>query len=335
MTSFAASDLPDLAAVEAAARRIAPHALRTPLLESPLLNRILGGRLLVKAEPLQRTGSFKFRGAYNRISQLSVEERKRGVVAFSSGNHAQGVAHAAALCQAPSIIVMPSDAPAIKIANTKAYGAEVLLYDRHGEDREAIGRRIAAERGAILVPPFDDPQVIAGQGTVGLELALQCAELGIAPDAISAPAGGGGLIAGISIAAKAKLPKARIIAAEPAGFDDHGRSLQSGRRESNAPGATSLCDALLAPSPGELTFAINRLNLSGAVAVTDAEVADAMRAAFTYLKLVVEPGGAVAVAGVLSGKLDCGGKTIVVVASGGNVDQLLFADILSRAVTKA
>jgi threonine dehydratase len=335
MTSFAASDLPDLTAIEAAARRIAPYALRTPLLESPLLNRMLGGRMLVKAEPLQRTGSFKFRGAYNRISQLSTDERKRGVVAFSSGNHAQGVAHAAALCGAPAVIIMPSDAPAIKIANTKAYGAEVQLYDRHGGDREAIGRRFAAERGAILVPPFDDLHVIAGQGTVGLEIAEQCAELGIVPDAVGAPAGGGGLIAGISIAMQAKLPQARVIVAEPEGFDDHGRSLKSGRRESNAPGATSMCDALLAPSPGEITFAINRQTLSGSVAVSDAEVAEAMRAAFTYLKLVVEPGGAVAVASVLGGKLDCRGKTVVVVASGGNVDPALFAEILVHAVTKA
>jgi len=321
---------PDFAAVEAAARRIAPVAVRTPLLESPALNRQLGARLLLKAETLQRTGSFKFRGAYNRISQLGAEERRRGVVAFSSGNHAQGVAHAAELCGAPAVIVMPADAPAIKIANTRDYGAEVVLYDRYRDDREAIGRRIAAERGAMLVPPFDDPHVIAGQGTVGLEIIAQCSERGLTADAIVAPGGGGGLVAGISLAAKALSPATQVYVAEPSGFDDHGRSLASGRRESNAGGATSFCDALLSPMPGELTFAINRHNLAGAVSVSDGEVAAAMRAAFAALKLVIEPGGAAALAGVLGGKLAHGGKTIVAVASGGNVDPVLFSDILQQ-----
>jgi threonine dehydratase len=228
------SDRPDIAAIEAAARRIAAVAVRTPLLESPLLNKELGGRLLLKAEMLQRTGSFKFRGAYNRISQLNVDERKRGVVAFSSGNHAQGVAHAAALCGAPAVIVMPADAPTIKIENTKSYGAEVVLYDRVRDDREAIGRRIAAERGSILVPPFDDPHIIAGQGTVGLEIAVQCEALGVVPDAIIAPGGGGGLVAGVSTAIQAKMPQSRVYVAEPKDYDDHARSLASGRRENNA-----------------------------------------------------------------------------------------------------
>lgn len=329
MNSYADSDLPKLADIEAAARRIAAVAIRTPLLESPALNARLGGRLLVKAEVLQRTGSFKFRGAYNRISQFTAEERKRGAVAFSSGNHAQGVAHAAALCGAPAVIVMPSDAPAIKIANTRGYGAEVVLYDRHRDDREAIGRRIAAERGAILVPPFDDAQVIAGQGTVGLEIVAQCAAEGIALDVVAAPAGGGGLIAGSSIAIKSALPRCKVIVAEPEGFDDHGRSLASGRRERNAP-ATSICDALLSPAPGELTFAVNRRTLDGAVAVTDEAVRAAMLTAFRDLKIVVEPGGAVALAAALTGKIDCRGRTVVVVASGGNVDPALFAEVLAR-----
>jgi threonine dehydratase len=330
MNSSAVFDPPDSAAIEAAARRIAAVAVRTPLLESPALNQRLGCRLLVKAEMLQRTGSFKFRGAYNRISQLTADERKRGVVAFSSGNHAQGVAHAAELCGTPAVIVMPADAPVIKIENTRAYGAEVVLYDRQREDREAIGRRIAAERGSILVPPFDDPHIIAGQGTVGLEIVVQCGERGAMPDLIVAPGSGGGLIAGISIAVQAKLPQSRIYIAEPMDFDDHIRSLASGRRESNAAGRTSICDALQAPMPGELTFAVNRKTLAGGVAVSDAEVAAAMRTAFSHLKVVVEPGGAVALAGVLSGKLDCRGKTVVAVASGGNVDPALFADILRQ-----
>jgi threonine dehydratase len=324
------SDRLDIAAIEAAARRIAAVAVRTPLLESPLLNQELGGRLLLKAEMLQRTGSFKFRGAYNRISQLSADERKRGVVAFSSGNHAQGVAHAAALCGAPAVIVMPADAPTIKIENTKSYGAEVVLYDRIRDDREAIGRRIAAERGSILVPPFDDPHIIAGQGTVGLEIAVQCEALGVVPDAIIAPGGGGGLVAGVSTAIKAKMPQSRVYVAEPKDYDDHARSLASGRRENNASAGASFCDALLSPMPGELTFAINRTTLDGGLTVSDHEVAEAMRTAFARLKVVIEPGGAVALASVLSGKLDHRGKTIVVVASGGNVDPALFSDILGR-----
>ena len=295
-----------------------------------MLNKQIGSRLLVKAEMLQRTGSFKFRGAYNRISQLGPDERKRGVVAFSSGNHAQGVAHAAELCGTPAVIVMPADAPTIKIENTKGYGAEVVLYDRLRDDREAIGRQIAAERGSILVPPFDDPHIIAGQGTVGLEIAAQCGALGIVPDAIVAPGGGGGLVAGVSTAIKAQMPQSRIYVAEPEDYDDYTRSLASGRRESNAMDRISICDALQSPMPGELTFAINRTTLAGGLTVSDEEVAEAMRAAFAHLKVVIEPGGAVALASVLSGKLEHRGKTIVVVASGGNVDPGLFSDILQR-----
>lgn len=322
---------PDFAAVEDAARLIAAHASVTPLLESPLLNARLGGRLLVKAEPLQRTGSFKFRGAYNRIARLGAAERRQGVVAFSSGNHAQGVAAAAQLVGAPAVIVMPSDAPAIKVANTRAYGAEVVTYDRQHEDREAIGRRIRDERGATLVPPYDDPYIIAGQGTVGLEIARQAEAAGIAVDAVAACASGGGLVAGIALALARTSPGTAVHVCEPAGFDDHARSLAGGTRVANAPGAQSICDALLAATPGEITFSINRRLLQSGIAVSDDDVLRAMGVAFRDLKLVVEPGGAVALAAALTGKLPVAGRTVVVVCSGGNVDPATFARALAMS----
>jgi threonine dehydratase len=320
---------PDFAAIEDAARLIAGHATVTPLLESPLLNARLGGRLLVKAEPLQRTGSFKFRGAFNRIGRLSAAERRNGVVAFSSGNHAQGVAAAAQLVGAPAVIVMPADAPAIKVANTRAYGAEVVTYDRFTEDREAIGKRIRDERGAVLVPPYDDPHIIAGQGTVGLEIAAQTSAAGIVVDAVAACASGGGLVAGIALALEAKSPGTAVHVCEPAGFDDHARSLAADARVANAPGAHSICDALLAATPGEITFSINRRLLRSGIAVTDEEVLRAMGIAFRDLKLVAEPGGAVALAAALSGKLPVAGRTVVVVCSGGNVDPATFGRALA------
>jgi threonine dehydratase len=322
---------PALADIAEAAERLRPHAARTPLLENAQLNERLGGRLLLKAEPLQRTGSFKFRGAYNRVSRLGAEERARGVVAYSSGNHAQGVACAAGLCSAPAVIVMPADAPKVKLANTRALGAEVVTYDRLADDREAIGDAIARERGLTLVRPYDDPWIIAGQGTVGLEIAEQCAELAVTPDAVLVPCGGGGLVAGTSTAIRARLPGAEVYAVEPAGFDDTARSLAAGRRLANSGAAKSICDALLAPMPGELTFAINRELLAGGLVVTDAEAERAMATAFHYFKLVVEPGGAVALAAALAGKLPVSGRAIVVVASGGNVDPAHFASVLGRA----
>jgi threonine dehydratase len=322
---------PALADIEDAAARLLGQAVRTPLLESPLLNRRLGMRLLVKAEVLQRTGSFKFRGAYNRISRLTPAELAAGVVAFSSGNHAQGVSEAARLCGAKAVIVMPSDAPATKIAGTRALGGEVVLYDREREDREAIGRRIAAERNLTLVPPYDDPWIIAGQGTAGLEIAQQCRELGVAPDVVMVCCSGGGLTAGIATAIKAMLPATAVYAVEPDGFDDTVRSLRAGERLSILPGQKSLCDALMTPTPGELTFAINRVLLAGAVSVSDAEVEAAMVAAFRHFKLVVEPGGAAALAAALAGKVAVAGKTVVAVATGGNVDPPLYAQILGRA----
>lgn len=320
---------PDFEAVADAQRQIAGQATVTPLLESPLLNARLGGRLLVKAENLQRTGSFKFRGAYNRIARLSPGQRRAGVVAFSSGNHAQGVAAAARIVGTPAVIVMPADAPAIKIANTRAYGAEVVVYDRAHEDREAIGRRIRDERGAVLVPPYDDPHIIAGQGTVGLEIAAQARDAGIAIDAVAACASGGGLVAGIALALERTCPGAAVHVCEPAAFDDHARSLAAGERVANAPGGMSICDALLASTPGEITFPINRRLLSGGIGVSDDEVLHAMGVAFRDLKLVVEPGGAVALAAALSGRLPVAGRTVVVVCSGGNVDPSVFARALA------
>jgi threonine dehydratase len=333
MPSSAASEpgasLPGFDDIAAAARRLEGHVVLTPLLESPAINARLGGRLLVKAEPLQRTGSFKFRGAFNALSQLAPQQRRAGVVAYSSGNHAQGVAAAAQSLGIRATIVMPADAPAIKIANTRSWGAEVVLYDRLAESREAIARRIALERGAAIVPPFDDAQVMAGQGTAGLEMAQQAKALGIRLEAVVVPCGGGGLTAGCALALRALCPGIAVHTAEPRGFDDTRRSLLAGERVANEPGASSICDALQAPMPGKLTFEINRRHVASGFAVSDDEVLDAMATAFAELKLVLEPGGAAALAAVLSGKLDTRGRAVAVVASGGNVDAATFARALA------
>jgi threonine dehydratase len=313
--------------VLAASDRLRGVVVETPLLESEALNAITGGRLLLKAEPLQRTGSFKFRGAYNALSVL----RPPAVVAYSSGNHAQGVALAARLLDIPATIVMPADAPALKLEGTRALGAEVVTYDRWRESREAIGEAIAARTGAVLVRPYDDPLVIAGQGTVGLELAEQAARRGARLDAALVCCSGGGLVAGCAIALTHFLPEIEVYTVEPVGFDDHARSLAAGERVANAPGGSSFCDALLTPTPGEITFPINRALLKGGLAVSDAEVAEAMRLAFRHLKVVVEPGGAVALAAALSGKLDLKGRTAGIVLSGGNIDPALYARILTGA----
>jgi threonine dehydratase len=335
MPSSAVSDanrpLPTIDDVRAAAERIKGKAVLTPLLESPPLNARLGGRLLVKAEALQRTGSFKFRGAYNTLVQFDERQRRGGVVTYSSGNHAQGVAAAAQMLGIPATIVMPADAPQIKIANTKGYGAEVVLYDRYKESREDVGAKIARERGATIVAPYDEPQVIAGQGTAGLEIAAQAKALGATLDAVITCCGGGGLTAGIALAISAESPGTPIYTAEPEGFDDTRRSLASGERVSNDPAARSICDALLAPTPGVLTFAINKRLLKAGFAVSDVEVRRAMATAFNDLKLVVEPGGAAALAAVLSGKFPLAGKTVAVTASGGNVDRETFAAALAQA----
>jgi threonine dehydratase len=316
--------LPTFADIEDAARQIKGFAVETPLVRADALDAAAGGPVFVKAEVLQRTGSFKFRGAYNRISRLNADERRAGVVAFSSGNHAQGVATAAKMVGAPAVIVMPADAPTLKIENTRALGAEVVLYDRATESREAIAEAIQAKRGAILVPPFENLFVIAGQGTAGREIARQLQALDRKVDVLLCPTSGGGLMAGVSLAMKELSPSTDLYAVEPAGFDDYGRSLAAGQRLSNASQSGSLCDALLTPQPGEMTFAINQSRLSGALTVTDEEALAAVAFAFRHLKLVVEPGGAVALAALLSGKLKLDGRTAVVIASGGNVDSEVF-----------
>jgi threonine dehydratase len=315
--------------VQAAAERLAGHAIVTPLIESPALSERLGARALIKPETLQRVGAFKFRGAYNRLAQLGEEEKRRGVVAFSSGNHAQGVALAAKLLGVPAIIVMPSDAPAIKVAATRGYGAEIKLYDRLTESREAIAQAIAAERGSVVAPSFDDVDILAGQGTVGLELVRQAEALGAKLDVVLAPVSGGGLMAGITLAVKALSPATALWAVEPAGFEDLRQSLEAGERVTIKPSGRSLCDALESPYPGEITFPILKEHLAGAVAVTDAEVAEAMRYAFTTLKLVVEPGGSAGLAALLAGKVrPPAGGTVGLVLSGGNVDPELFARVI-------
>lgn len=316
--------LPTAADVDAAARRLAGVALRTPLITSPALDAATGARVFLKAETLQRTGSFKFRGAYNKLAQIEPARRAGGVVAYSSGNHAQGVAAAAALLGMPALIVMPADAPRAKRERTAALGAEVVLYDRVREDREAIARELAARRNATLVPPYDDPQIIAGQGTAGREIVEDLAALGLAPDVVAVTASGGGLAAGIALAVKARAPQARVFTAEPEHFDDHARSFRSGRREANAAATGTICDALMARTPGELTFAINRTLVGEGVCASEEEVARAVAFAFRELKLVVEPGGAVALAALMAGKIDIAGKVAVAVLSGGNVDPELF-----------
>jgi threonine dehydratase len=323
---------PGYADIEAAARRLEGHAIRTPLLQSAALDTRTGARILIKPETLQRTGSFKFRGAYNKLRRLIDEGRRpKSVVAFSSGNHAQGVAAAAALLDLEAAIVMPSDAPAIKIANTRGYGAEIITYDRYRESREEIAARIAGERQAVIVPPFDDAEIIAGQGTAGCEIVAQARALGAMPDALITPCGGGGLMAGLAIAVSHDAPGCRIYGAEPASFDDTGRSLRAGERLANAADARSICDALLAPMPGEMTFAINRRLVDSAVAVSDDEVRAAMAYAFDTLKLVVEPGGAVALAAVLNGRIPLRGRTIAVMLSGGNVDPRHYSEAIAAA----
>ncbi|MDB5620229.1 threonine/serine dehydratase [Tardiphaga sp.] len=324
------SPLPISAAdIDAAAAVIAPYAVRTPLLTSPSLDALTGARVFLKPEVLQRTGSFKFRGAFNKLSSIPQAERAGGVVAFSSGNHAQGVAAAAQILGMHATIVMPADSPLSKRERTKGYGAEVVLYDRYTEDREAIAAAIAGKRGATLVKPYDDPFVMAGQGTVGREIAQDMAALGLTPDIVAAQASGGGLVAGIAMAVKAKFPDTAIIVAEPAGFDDHTLSLRAGRPVAHSNEGKTFCDALMALMPGELTFAVNSRLLAGGVSATDAEVGRAMAFAFRDLKLVVEPGGAVALAALMTGKIDARGKVAVIVLSGGNVDADLYAKVIN------
>ncbi len=321
--------LPTAADVDAAARRLAGVALHTPLLTSAALDAMTGGRVFLKAETLQRTGSFKFRGAYNKLASIPPERRSGGVVAFSSGNHAQGVAAAAQLLGMRCVIVMPHDAPRAKRERTAALGAEIVLYDRARDDREAIANDIALARGAVLVPPYDDALIIAGQGTAGREIVEDLGALGLTPDVVVVTASGGGLAAGIALAIKARAPEALLYTAEPQGFDDHARSFRSGRREQNATLTGTICDALMARMPGKLTFAINQSLVGAGVAASDDEVAAAVGFAFAELKLVVEPGGAVALAAVMTGKVDVKNKIAVAVLSGGNVDPDLFSRLVA------
>ncbi|MES2970417.1 MAG: threonine/serine dehydratase [Pseudomonadota bacterium] len=318
----------DIAMIEAAAARLRGHARLTPLLSSPFLDEIAGRRVFVKAECLQHTGSFKFRGAWSALSALDAATRSRGVIAYSSGNHAQGVALAARMHGVAAVIVMPADAPAVKIANTRAYGAEVVLYDRATEDRDAIGARISEQRGLTLIKPYDDAFVIAGQGTTGLEIAAQAADLGLTSAEVLTCCGGGGLTAGIALALKSRAPAFKVRPCEPAGFDDTARSLASGRIERNAAASGSICDAIVTPSPGLLTFPILKRLCGPGLVVTDEQALRAVALAFAHLRIVVEPGGAVALAAALfSAGL---GDTVICTASGGNIDAALFCDVLHR-----
>ncbi len=322
-------DLPTFADVLAARQRLAEYAVHTPLLRHPALDAAVNGAVLIKPETLQRVGAFKFRGAFNRISTVDRAHYPGGVVACSSGNHGQGVAHAAALLGHACVIVMPSDAPKLKIARTRGFGADVVLYDRIKEDREAIALSLAHERKADFVHPFDDAGVIAGQGTVGLELAEDARGRGIDLDLVVVPCSGGGLASGIAIALKQMMSGARVVIVEPQGFDDFARSLKSGERQTNERASGSIADALMAASPGRLTMAIGQRLFDDAVTVSDDELAHAMRFAFTELKLVVEPGGAAALAALLSGRVDAAGRSVGVVLSGGNVDGETFARIIA------
>ena len=315
--------------VAAAAGRIAGRVVRTPMLRNSLLDELTGGIVLLKAETLQRTGSFKLRGATNAALQLSDAERRAGVVTHSSGNHGQALACAAQSIGAAATIFMPHDAPRVKVDSTRRWGAGIVHYDRDTDDRDALARGYADRTGASLIPPFDHRNVIAGQGTLALELFGDAAALGLPIDALLVCTGGGGLIAGCALAAEGVQPGAQIVAVEPEGLDDTLRSLRSGKREGNPPGGSQLCDALLAKMPGALTFAVNQSRVSGGVAVTDAEVLAAIAFAFTHLKLVVEPGGAVCLAALLAGRFDARGRVVGAVLSGGNVDAAVFARALA------
>jgi len=314
--------------VIAARARIAPHIVRTPMLRNAALDQRTGGRILIKPEVLQRTGAFKLRGATNALRCLTPAERAQGVVTYSSGNHGQAIACAAQALGMAATVVMPADAPAIKRASTEFWGAKIIPYDRASENREAIAQEIVIRTGATLIPPYDHPDVIAGQGTLALELAEDAAAAGLHLDAVLVPAGGGGLISGCALALSRVSPQSKIYAVEPEGWDDTARSLQSGKREKNDLSGSKFCDALLTPTPGELTFSINRTLLTAGLVVTRTEIVSAMQFSVSALKLVTEPGGAVALAALLSKGFDAGGRTVGVVLSGGNIDAAELAAVL-------
>ena len=324
-----------LADIDAAASRLAGQAVRTPLLAAPHLDALTGARVFLKPECLQRTGSFKFRGGYNAVASLAADVRAKGVVAVSSGNHAQGVAEAARLFGVPATIVMPADAPPAKLARTRRSGAEVVTYDRASEDRDVVGAAILAERGGTFIHPYDDARVIAGQGTTGLEIAADMQALGVVPDLVAVPCSGGGLGAGIGVAMRATFPGCTVALGEPEGFDDYARSLREGRVVANSSQSGSICDALMAVAPGRIGFALNRAADTRAVAVSDAESLAAVAFAFEEFKLVVEPGGAVALAALLCGRLDIRGGTVVIVLSGGNIDPAVLARALAGLQIRA
>ena len=319
---------PSFSDILAARTRIANEAVRTPLLFSPFLSERFSARIHLKPECLQRTGSFKFRGAYNAIAALDPADRAKGVIAVSSGNHAQGVAEAARIFGVPATIVMPADAPLPKRKRTERSGARVVAYDRATENRDAVVARVVEEIGGAFIHPFNDPNVIAGQGTTGLEIAEDCAAHGGAPEVVVVPCSGGGLTAGIALAVTERFPAVRVYTAEPAGFDDYARSLQSGKRERNARSYGSISDALLVPDPGPIGFEINKERLAGGLVATDPETLVAIGCAYDEQRLVVEPGGAVGLAALLAGRLDVAGKTVVIVLSGGNVGD----DILTEGI---
>ncbi|MDN5786717.1 threonine/serine dehydratase [Pseudorhodobacter sp.] len=321
--------MPTIADIEAAARRLEGRARRTPLLSSPFLDEIAGRRVFVKAESLQHTGSFKFRGAWSAVSALDKDIRRKGVIAFSSGNHAQGVALAAKLHDIPAVIIMPNDAPQMKIRNTRALGGEVVLYDRAIEDRDAIGAQLAKARSLSLIKPFDDIRVIAGQGTTGLEIAEQAAEQGIARADVLVCCGGGGLTSGIALALESRATGLRARPAEPAGFDDVTRSLASGTRQHNTRLSGSICDAIVTPTPGELTLPVMSRLCGPGLVVTDDEALHAVALAWSRLKIVLEPGGAVALAAALFRKDQIETPDVICVATGGNIDP----DVFVRALT--
>ncbi|MCQ4162029.1 threonine/serine dehydratase [Roseomonas sp. GC11] len=323
--------LPTHADVLAAAERLRGRVMRTPMLRHPLLDSLAGGTVLVKPEPLQRTGSFKFRGATNAVLQLSPAQCAAGVVTHSSGNHGQAVACAAASEGVKALIAMPKDAPAIKVESTRRWGAEITFFDRATTDRDALARELAGQRGATILPPFDHPHVIAGQGTLALELVEDARAAGLALDAMAVCTGGGGLVAGCALAIEGASPGTEVWAVEPEGWDDTALSLAAGTRIANDGKGAMLCDALLSLRPGEITFAVNQPRLAGGLVVTPEEVFRAMRFAFEALKLVVEPGGAVALAAVLAGKLPARGRCIGLVLSGGNVDPATFGRALAAA----
>ena len=323
--------LPSLYDILAARSRTTGRVRHTPLLRSAVLDRAVGGTVLVKADNLQHTGSFKLRGAMNAVLALVEAGHRGGIVAFSSGNHAQAVAYAAAAAGLPATIFMPADAPAIKTRMTKSWGARVVPFDRLRDDREALARDEAERTGSAVIPPYDKLEVIAGQGTSGLEIAEDAAAMGETPDAVLVPVSGGGLLAGVTLAMQSRFPDVKTYALEPEGRDDMRRSLLSGTRERNGDGGSVLCDGLLSANQGELTFAVNKDRVSGGVVVTDEAVLRAMAFAFLHLKLVVEPSGAVGLAALLSGAFDGRDRTTAIVLSGGNVDPATFERALGFA----